>query len=197
MRALLIAAAAAATFVGLAGCGQSEEPAAGQPPERTSESSPPPSDPLSVTPTPPDTKVPDQPSQPSPPGDPTKAPQEPPVSLSPTGPVVPPGVTQVPSSQVDASAVPEYYDHRGLVFAYNGGRSLQAFAMASSGCGGAEAWLTSETPTEVRIELRPLDQPQGGAPDDRMCTSVLTPRPVTVALDAPLGDRTVRLSAGR
>jgi hypothetical protein len=188
MRALLITAAATVTLVGLAGCGQDVDPAQGQPPLSTSST---PAEAPSVTPPP--TKSPELPV------DPTKAPAPPsaPVSISPTGPVVPPGVTQVPATQVDVSAVPDYYDHRGLVFAYDEGRSLQAFAMASSGCAEAEARLTEQTATDVRIELRALAQAQGGSPDSKMCTTVLTPRPVTVTLDAPLGDRTVHLSAGR
>ncbi|OLF16898.1 hypothetical protein BU204_14455 [Actinophytocola xanthii] len=120
-----------------------------------------------------------------------------PVSLSPDGPVVPEGVRQVPSSQVDASAVPEYYDHRGEVWVYDGGYSLQMFAAASSGCGGVEARVVDQSAEAVRIVVRALPAPQGGSPDDPVCTTVITPRPVTVALDAPLGERRVFLAGGR
>lgn len=194
MRALLIAGVTAVTLAGLAGCGQGDDPAAdGQAPktESSTGSAPGATEP-SLTPTPPSTKL-DQPP------DPTKDPPapSPPVSIENGEPVVPAGVTQVPSAQVDASAVPEYYDHRGVVWSFDDGRALQAFAMATSGCDGAEASLTGETSAEVRIELRPLPQAQGGPADGKMCTTVMTPRPVTVALDAPLGDRTVVLSGGR
>jgi hypothetical protein len=130
--------------------------------------------------------------EPTPPAQPT-----PPVSMSPTGPVVPPGVEQVPAAQVDASAVPEYYEHRGLVWLFDGGRSLQLFATATSGCGDAAARITTQSSTEVRIVLEPLPQPQGGHPDEPACTTVLTPRPVIATLDAPLGDRRIVLSASR
>lgn len=193
MRALLIASVTAATLIGLAGCGQSDDggQATDQPTDQTSAESAPATTEPSLTPTPPSTKLDEPPPSTNP------AAPAPPVSIENQEPIVPPGVTQVPAAQVDASAVPEYYDHRGLVWSFDDGRALQTFAMATSGCGGAEASLTGETETEVRIELRPLDQPQGGPADGRMCTTVMTPRPVTVALDAPLGDRTVVLDGGR
>ena len=198
MRALLIAGAAAAALAGLTGCGQDDGAAAGPEQARTTE--PPstlatkvPPEPTGITPTPPNTKPQDPSSGPArPPGTTPSAP----VSMSPTGPVVPPGVRQVPSAQIDASAVPEYYEHRGLVWVYDDGHSLQMFAAASSGCGGVEAQV-SESAGEVRIDMRPMPQPQGGPPDGEMCTTVITPRPVTVALDAPLGDRMIYLSGGR
>lgn len=197
MRALLVAGATAAALVGLAACGQAG-PEAGQEQTRTTEprstvTTKVPPEPTGITPTPPNTKPQDPPSDPA---GPPSTPPSTPVSLSPTGPVVPPGVTQVPSAQVDASGVPEYYDHRGLVWVYDGGYSLQTFASASSGCGGVDARV-SESATEVRIDMRPLPQPQGGPPDGEMCTTVITPRPVAVALDAPLGERMVYLTGGR
>jgi hypothetical protein len=190
MRALLIAAA---VLVGLTGCGQENGTAAA--PEQTVESRESavtvvPPVPPSAVPVPPSTKPQD------PPGGPGTTP-DPPVTISPTGPVVPAGVTQVPSAQVDASAVPEYHDHRGLVWVYDDGYSLQMFASASSGCGDAQARITSESASEVRIEMRSLPQPQGGPADAPACTTVITPRPVTVALDAPLGERQIYLAAGR
>lgn len=188
MRAVWSAAVAAA-LVGLAGCGQANEPTSAAP--RTSVESQ--STLATAIPPKPPSVVPQPTTKPqTPPGDPTA-----PVSMSPTGPVVPPGVTQVPSAQVDASGVPEYYDHRGLVFVYDGGRSLQMFAAASSGCGEVQAVVTSSTATDVRIEMRALPQPNGGPADAPACTTVITPRPVTVALDAPLGDRIVHLTATR
>ncbi|WP_460405703.1 hypothetical protein [Actinophytocola sediminis] len=178
MRGLLIAVSTAAALGGLTGCGQAADSGAG-----------PAQDPTVTEPTTTEPSV-------IAPADPTEAPATPtpPVSLAPDGPVVPPGVTQVPSAQVDATGVSELNEYRGLVWLYDDGRSLQMVAMATSGCGGVEARITGQTPTEVRIELGPQAQPQGGDPDGQMCTSVLTPRPVAVTLDGPLGDRTVHLS---
>ncbi len=122
-------------------------------------------------------------------------PPEPPVSRTErTNVAVPAGVTQVPAAQVDASAVPEYYDYRGQVWVFDDGYSLQAFAMATSGCGGVEAELVDQSATEVRITMGPQAEPKDGSSDDRVCTEVETPRPVTVALDAPLGDRKIFLA---
>ncbi len=120
-----------------------------------------------------------------------------PVSLSPTGVVVPDGVTQVPADQVDASALPAYYEHRGEVWVFDDGYSLQMFAAASSGCTDAEAVVVDQSGSGVRITLRPLPETPGGRPDGGACTAVMTPRPVTVTLDAPLGDRMIHLGIGR
>lgn len=187
MRALLIAAAVLGLGT-LAGCAVEVKPVA--------TSDPPVSTPTVTTPTP--TGVPSVTKPQDPPGatPPATAPS-PPVSIGPSGSVVPAGVTEVPAAQVDASALPEYYEHRGQVWVFDDGYSLQMFAMASSGCTDAEAMLVDQSATEVRIMLRPMDQPQGGPPDGTVCTEVLTPKPVVVALDAPLGSRTIYLAGGR
>jgi hypothetical protein len=70
-------------------------------------------------------------------------------------------------------------------------------AAASSGCSEAEAVVVDQTAEAVRIMLRPLAQTQGGRPDSRPCTAVMTPRPVTVRLREPPGDRKVYLGIGR
>jgi hypothetical protein len=181
MRALLISTAVAGLVL-LAGCGQAV-PTGSSAPTQTEES---PS--VIATPVPPGGK----------PQDPGATP-EPPVSKAPTGTgvVVPPGVTQLPPEQVDASALPMDYDERGLVWVFDDGFSLQMFAMATSGCGGVEARVVDQTATEVRIALGAMDQPQGGPADGTACTTALTPKPVTVTLDAPLQDRKVFLATGR
>lgn len=183
MRALLISTAAG--LVLLAGCGQAVPTGSSGPtgPTQTEESAT-----IIATAVRPGGK----------PQDPGATP-EPPVSRAPsgTGLVVPPGVTQLPPEQVDASALPMEYDERGLVWVFDDGFSLQMFAMATSGCGGVEARVVDQTATEVRISMGAMDQPQGGSPDDQMCTTVLTPKPVTVTLDAPLQDRKVFLATGR
>lgn len=122
---------------------------------------------------------------------------EPPVSIGPNGPVVPPEVTEVPADQIDASALPTYFEYGNKVWAFDGGFSLQLFAAASSGCSDAEAVVVDQSADTVKILVRPLDQPQGGKPDDGACTMVMTPRPVVVTLDSPLQDRLIILSAGR
>ena len=76
------------------------------------------------------------------PRDPSSGP--PPVTIGPNGPVVPAGVTEVPSSQIDASALPNYIEYGNRVWAYDGGFSLQMFASASSSCTGAEAVVTKQ-----------------------------------------------------
>ncbi|MGH3757968.1 hypothetical protein [Actinophytocola sp.] len=189
MRALLFATLAAAAVVGLAGCGQDSAAPAGD----TSASST--ATPTETTGEPP-VSTPPEPKPPAdsrPPGPPPSAP----VSVSPSGPVVPEGVTQVPADQVDASALPAYYEHRGQVWVFDDGYSLQMFAAASSGCSDAEAVVVDQSDSDIRIMLRPLPQPPGGRPGGGACTAVMTPRPVTVALAEPLGDRKILLASGR
>ncbi|MPZ82834.1 MAG: hypothetical protein GEV28_21515 [Actinophytocola sp.] len=191
MRALFIATLAAAAVVGLAGCGQDAAPAgdsAGAAPDTASSTAT-----STELPSLPPVSKPQDPPAPKP----TEGTPEPPVSVSPSGVVVPEGVRQVPAGQVDASALPVYYEHRGEVWVFDDDYSLQMFAAASSGCTDAEAVVVDQSASEVRIMLRPLDQPQGGRPDGTVCTAVMTPRPVTVRLDAPLGDRKIFLAGGR
>lgn len=196
MRALLIATVAALGLGVLAGCGERSGPgAAGQTSTVTSVTSsadgkaPPvtPSPSVVVEPTPPGGK----------PQDPGANAGTPPVSMGPDGPVVPPGVTEVPAAQIDASALPEYYEQRGRVWVFDDGFSLQMFAAGSSGCTDAEAVVVDQSADSVKILLRPLSGPQGGRPDDSVCTAVMAPRPVVVQLDTPLRDRKILLSAGR
>jgi hypothetical protein len=184
MRALFIATLAAAAVAGLAGCtydaGNSD----------TSVEAPTPSETTSL----PSVGKPQDPSAPKPPDGATPSA---PVSISPSGVVVPEGVRQLPAAQVDSSALPVYYEHRGEVFEFDGGRSLQVFAAASSACTDAEAVVIDQTPDGIRIMLRPLPRPAGGRPDGGACAAVVTPRPVVVSLTEPLGDRKVYLGMGR
>jgi len=193
MRAFLIATTAVLALATLAGCGQQAAPAAsdqaGEQTSQTGQSGQPPKStepPVTVVePTPPAGK----------PRNPTSG--EPPVTLGPDGPVVPAGVTEVPATQVDVSALPTYFDYGNRVWAYNDGFSLQFFAAAPSGCSGVEATVVDQSPDAVRIVVRPMDQPQGGRPDDSICASVMTPMPVVVTLDTPLQDRLVVLAEER
>lgn len=189
MRALLIAATATLTLVVLAGCGVEVTPAAQ---DQTSESAKP------TKPAPEPPSVIAEPTKPAPgrkPQNPSGG--EPPVTIGPDGPVVPAGVTEVPAAQVDATALPDYFEFGDKVWMFNDGFALQLFAAASSGCSDAEAVLADQSADSVKIMVRPMDSPQGGRPDDGMCTMVMTPRPVVVTLDTPLQDRKIYLSAGR
>jgi hypothetical protein len=103
----------------------------------------------------------------------------------------------VPASQIEASALPSYFEYGNKVWAYDGGFSLQLFAAASSSCTDAEAVLVDQSADTVKIVVRPLDQPQGGRPDDGACAMVMTPKAVKISLDTPLQDRLIVLSAGR
>lgn len=194
MRALLTAATAALAFGLLAGCGDASTPAASDQTDATTSSSETPSKTPPEPPTPSDVATP-QPPEAGKPQNPSGG--EPPVTIGPNGPVVPAGVTEVPAGQVDATALPQYVEFGNKVWQFDDGFSLQLFASASSGCTGAEARIVDQSADAVKIVVRPLDQPQGGRPDDSMCTQVMTPVPVTVALDQPLRDRKVLLSAGR
>jgi hypothetical protein len=194
MRALLTTATAALALGVLAGCGNATTPAASDQTTTTattttapttSEQPPTPSD--VTTPEPP---VGGKPQNPSGGG-------QPPVTIGANGPVVPKGVSEVPASQVDASALPNYFEFGNRVWQFEDGFSLQLFAAASSSCADAEAVVVDQSADTVKIIVRPLDQPQGGAPDDGVCTMVMTPKPVVVTLDQPLRDRKVLLSAGR
>jgi len=193
MRAALLFAGLA-VVAGLSAC----TPDAGT--TDTSDAAPKPSEATTTSPatTPPSTSQPGiAPGEPAPTGKPSGTPSAP-VTLSPQGEaVVPPGVEQVPAAQVDASALPTYYKLHGDVWVFDDGYSLEMFAAASSGCTDAEAVVVDQS-AEVRITLRPLDSQPGGRPDGGgACTAVMTPKPVTVRLDQPLGDRMIRLGIGR
>jgi hypothetical protein len=192
MRAFLIATTAVLGLGVLAACGaQPSQTASDQAGHTSSSATKTPPEPPSVIaeptePTRPDAGKPQNPSN-----------GEPPVTIGPNGPVVPPGVTEVPAAQVDASALPSYFEYGNKVWAYDGGFSLQMFAAASSSCTGAEARVVDQSANSVKIIVRPLDTQPGGRPDDSACSMVMTPKPVTVTLDTPLQDRKIVLSAGR
>jgi hypothetical protein len=127
---------------------------------------------------------------------PSEPPTSPPVTVGPSGTVVPPGVTVVPKDQVDSSALPEYHRER-TVWVFDGGLSLQLYVMANNGCAGVEARVVDQSADAVRILVRSMDVPQGGPEGGGMCTQALEPKPVTVRLDAPLGDRLIFLAESR
>lgn len=192
MRAFLIATTAVAALGVLAACGNQTTPAASDQAGQTSQTSERPS---KTEPEPPSVIAEPTPGAGEKPRNPSGG--EPPVTIGPNGPVVPDGVTEVPASQVDTSALPVYVEFGNKVWMYDGGFALQFFASASSSCTGAEAAVVDQAPDAVTIVVRPLDAPQGGGPDDGVCAMVMTPTPVTVTLDSPLQDRKILLSAGR
>ncbi len=188
MRAALFLVSLAAV-AGLAACTNDAAPA------DTTEAPP---EPSQVTTSPSVTQLPNA-SSAQPPAKPPSGQPSAPVTLSPSGElVVPAGVEQVPAAQIDASALPVYYEHHGDVWVFDDGYSLEMFAAASSGCTDAEAVVVDQSADDIRITLRPLPSPPGGRPDGGgACTAVMTPRPVTVGLDQPLGGRTIFLGIGR
>jgi hypothetical protein len=189
MRAFVVAVGAVLALGVLAACGSqaTSSGTAGQTSSSEQSTTVPPDTPSDVVePTPP---AEDKPRDPS--GGPA------PVTIGPDGPVIPEGVTEVPSSQVDASALPTFGEYGNKVWAYNSGFSLQFFASASSSCTGVQATVVDQSSDSVKIFVRPLDSPQGGRPDDGACAMVMTPKPVTVTLDQPLRERKIVLSAGR
>jgi hypothetical protein len=191
MRAKLAATTAVLALGVLAACGSNATDSAGQS-APTSESQ---SESQSVKPAPEPPAVIVEPTPPAvKPQDPSGG--VPPVTIGPDGPVAPAGVTEVPPSQVDASALPNYVEYGNKVWVYDDGYSLQMFASATSSCNGAEAVVVGQSADTVKIVVRPLAGPQGGRPDDGVCAMVMTPVPVTVRLDAPLRDRRIFLTAG-
>jgi hypothetical protein len=192
MRAALLFTGLAVVAAGLTACADDAAPTGTTDPGTR---------PSQVTTSPSVTQLPNEPSA-KPPVKPARPPSgtpSAPVTLSPQGElVVPAGVEQVPAAQVDASALPVYYEHHGDVWVFDDGYSLEMFAAASSGCTDAEAVVVDQSTDDIRITLRPLPSPPGGRPDSGgACTAVMTPRPVTVRLDQPLGDRMIYLGIGR
>jgi hypothetical protein len=191
MRAALLFTSLAVVAAGLTACADDAVPSgASDPAPRPSQ----------VTTSPSVTQLPNASSpETAPPAKPPEGQPSAPVTLSPQGEVVvPAGVEQVPAAQIDASALPVYYEHHGDVWVFDDGYSLEMFAAASSGCTDAEAVVVDQSADDIRITLRPLPSPPGGRPDSGgACTAVMTPKPVTVRLDQPLGDRMIYLGIGR
>lgn len=197
MRAFLIATSAVFALGVLAGCGNpaDQAPAAAGQDRQSSQPGTPTTSSTKTAPEPPSVVVEPTPPANGKPQDPSGG--QPPVTIGPDGPVLPPGVSEVPAARVDASALPSFVEYGNRVWVFNDGFSLQFFASASTACTGVEARVVDQSPDTVKIVVRPMDAPQGGRPDDQPCAMVMTPQAVTVTLDQPLRDRTVVLSAGR
>jgi predicted small lipoprotein YifL len=171
MRTTLVALAAAAVLATVAGCGQPVKVEAGPPTTEPASDIATPVGPTSgATGT---TTVPVEPSS------------------------LPADATAIPATQVDATAMPKELKYGNEAWQFDGGRSLRLTAITLTGCGDVSAKVVDQKPDAVRITVTSMDTPQGGKPDDQICTQSLTPKPVTVHLDDPLGDRTIYLAGGR
>ncbi|MGQ0838726.1 hypothetical protein [Actinokineospora sp.] len=121
-------------------------------------------------------------------------PAPPQVSVDPTGVAVPPGLRELPPTQVDAKGLPATYTDR-RVWVSADGTVLELIAVAMDSCAGVEGRVVEATASAVRVALSPMAQTQGG-PEGQICATVLTPRPISVPLGEPLGKRTVVIVEG-
>lgn len=177
MRPLFVIAGMTALLLGAGACGQAADQ--GAPASQPT--------PTSVSPGPPSVSAPQRPSS---------KPIPPEAGAPPTATTPPEGAVLLPKSQVDTSALPEYYAERN-VWSVNDGRTLALNAMAPNPCTGVTARLVEENDRMVRITIAPMDVPQGGPPDGPgVCAQVVTPRVLTVDLAAPIGDRKVVVTEG-
>ncbi|GLZ34125.1 hypothetical protein Lesp02_63120 [Lentzea sp. NBRC 105346] len=112
----------------------------------------------------------------------------PPVTISDTAVVVPPGVKEVPREKVDAGSLSDTY--RRDAFVFNDGRDVQVWGVAG-GCKEAKAEVTGQSAEVVQVTLVTITRQPSGT----VCTQELKQVPLTVHLDAPLGDRQLVLEA--
>ncbi|RLK61581.1 hypothetical protein [Actinokineospora cianjurensis] len=185
MKTILSTAVAALAALALAGCGGAADTADQAP----SSGATPPS---SAAPT--EGGAPN--SQPPQTGPAPTKPPAPQVTVAPDGKVtVPAGYREVPAKQVDAKALPESYKER-RVWTSEDGKALQLVGIASDSCAGVDAQVVESTEAVVKVSLSAMTSPQGGGEGGKMCAMVVTPRPVEVPLEQPLGTRTVIVVAG-
>ncbi|WP_326833749.1 hypothetical protein VSH64_02140 [Amycolatopsis rhabdoformis] len=112
----------------------------------------------------------------------------PPAPPNPTGKPrleVPAGSTPVPAGKVDATALPSGFPHE--VYTANGGTILNVRA-EEGGCGHALGEAIEQTAQRVVVDLSETKAQTG-----QMCTMDLRYPYLSVALAAPLGERTVVL----
>ncbi|WP_191254297.1 hypothetical protein [Amycolatopsis oliviviridis] len=119
--------------------------------------------------------LPGQPGQPGQPGAPRQE--------------VPEGSTKLPDKQLDASALPADYPRE--VYTSNGGTILNVRGQ-EGGCGHATAEATQQDGNRVTVNLTELKGQTG-----QMCTMDIRHPVISVALAAPLGERTVVLKQMR
>jgi hypothetical protein len=120
---------------------------------------------------------------------PTAAPQvQPPVSISEDKPVVPPNVTPVPKDKVNATSLSDTYREDAYVF--GDGRDIEVFGVGG-GCKEARAEVSGQSADVVQITLVTITKQPAGT----VCTQEIRQVPLTVRLDAPLGDRRLVLES--
>ena len=119
---------------------------------------------------------------------PTAAPVQPPVSISEEKPVVPPNVTPVPKDKVDATSLSDTYLDEAYVF--GDGRDVEVFGVGG-GCKEARAEVAGQSAAVVQITLVTITKQPSGT----VCTQEIRQVPLTVRLDAPLGDRRLVLES--
>lgn len=112
----------------------------------------------------------------------SSAEQGPPASISPNPPEKRAGL---PEKQVDATALPKGYPRE--VWTQRDGAVVAATGQ-EGGCGSVHAEISEQTPKRVGIVF--VEETPKGAD---ACTMDIRYQPVTVELDAPLGERTVVL----
>ena len=116
------------------------------------------------------------------------APVQPPVSISEEKPVVPPNVTPVPKDKVDTTTLSDTYRDEAYVF--GDGRDVEVFGVGG-GCKEARAEVTGQSAEVVQITLVTITK----QPPGTLCTQEIRQVPLTVRLDAPLGDRRLVLES--
>lgn len=100
---------------------------------------------------------------------------------------IPPDGKPVALSKIDTSGL--VADHPKTVWTQGDGRTVGVIGQ-EGGCGKVSASVLAQDASTVKIELLetlPLEK--------KMCTMDIRFPPLTVSLDAPLGDRTVVLSS--
>ena len=111
-----------------------------------------------------------------------------PVTTAPVTPgtQVPPGGTEVPANQVKMTTYPATFPR--TVWTDNGGTEL-GFYGEQGGCFTSTATVAQQSDTQVVVRLAQQEPGTGS----HMCPMYVRYKPMTVALAAPLGSRTVVL----
>lgn len=100
-----------------------------------------------------------------------------------------PGAGEVPADRVDGSALPD--THKRQAWVSGDGRTLQVVGL-TGGCKNASAEVTAQSADSVLVTLVSTYYPPA---DGGVCSQDLRDVPLTVTLDAPLGDRRLVLEA--
>ncbi len=137
---------------------------------------------LSTVPAPPSSQPPSSVPTPPPVGETANPPGKPRLE-------VPEGSTKIPDKQLDAAALPADYPRE--VYTSNGGTILNVRGQ-EGGCGHATAEAAQQTADKVIVNLTELKGQTG-----QMCTMDIRHPVISVALSAPLGERTVVLKQMR